>query len=104
MIRQTLVYLFISIVVVLFAKYTHLLIVYIDMLYTYVNVTLAPVFNNTDLGIMIRRVLTLVLLPVIISGIPALIYRLIKRQNMPYYIEITWIIWLIIVLSKILIQ
>jgi hypothetical protein len=94
----------ISIVVVLFAKYTHLLIVYIDMLYTYVNVTLAPIFNNTDLGIMIRRVLTLVLLPVMISGIPALIYRLIKRQNMPYYIEITWIIWLIIVLSKILIQ
>ncbi len=104
MLRQSIGYLLLSIIVVLFAKYAHLLIVYIDMFYTYVNVTLAPVFNNSDLGILIRKILTLVLLPAAIVGIPALIYLAIKGKRMPYFIEITWIVWLVIVLSKILIR
>lgn len=104
MLRQSIGYLILSIIVVLFAKYAHLLIVYIDMFYTYVNVTLAPVFNNSDLGILIRKILTLVLLPVVIVGIPALIYLALKGKRMPYFIEITWILWLVIVLSKVLIR
>jgi len=104
MLRQSIGYLILSIIVVLFAKYAHLLIVYIDMFYTYVNVTLAPVFNNSDLGILIRKILTLVLLPVVIVAIPALIYFAIKGKRMPYFIEITWILWLVIVLSKVLIR
>lgn len=104
MLRQSIGYLILSIIVVLFAKYAHLLIVYIDMFYTYVNVTLAPVFNSSDLGILIRKILTLVLLPVVIVGIPALIYLAIKGKRMPYFIEITWVLWLVIVLSKVLIR
>lgn len=104
MLKQSIIYLTLSILVVLFAEYAHLFIVYLDMLYTYINLKLAPVFSNTDLGVMIRRVFSLVLIPVVIASIPALFYRLIKGKNMPYFIEITWLLWLVIVLSKILIQ
>ena len=104
MFRQSIIYLILSIFVVLFAKYIHLLIVYIGMGYVFLNVKLIPIFNTTPFGIMIRNVFSLTLLPAIIVGIPALAYRAIKGKTMPYLIETAWIIWLIIVLSKVLIH
>jgi hypothetical protein len=103
MFKQAMGYLIISIIVVMCAKYAHLLIVYIDMFYTYLNVTLAPIFSHSELGILIRKIITLVLLPVAIMAIPALIYYAIKGNRLPYFIQITWILWLVIVMSNILI-
>lgn len=104
MLRQTLIYLLLSILVVVFAKYAHLLIVYIDTFFMFVNVKLSPIFSQTGWGLMIRKILVLMLLPMVITAIPALIYRAIKGREMPHFISITWIIWTIIVLSDILIR
>jgi hypothetical protein len=104
MLKQSIMYLLLSILIVVFAKYAHLLIVYVDIAYTYVNVKLSPIFKNSVTGSMIRNVITLVLLPIVVVGIPALIYRAIKGQTMPYFFEITWLLWLILVLSKVLIH
>jgi hypothetical protein len=104
MLRQSFIYLVLSILVVLFASYAQMLIVYLDMLYTYVNLQLSPVFSSSETGILIRQVFSLVLIPVIIACIPALAYRVIKGKHMPYFIEVTWFLWLVIVLSKVLIQ
>ena len=104
MLKQIIIYLLLSILVVLFAEQVQTLIVYIDYLYTFVNVWLAPVFSQSQLGVLIRKVVSLILIPIVIAGIPALIYRLVKGKNMPYFIQLTWLIWLIIVLSKVLIR
>lgn len=104
MLRQSMIYLFLSIIIVIFAAYAQLMIVYIDTFYTYVNLTLSPIFSRSETGILIRSVLSLVFIPVMLAAIPALVYRLIKGQNMPYFIHVTWLLWLILVLSKILIQ
>lgn len=104
MIKQSLIYLALSILVVLFATYVHVLIVYLDFAYTFITIKLAPVFSSSPLGSLFRQVLSLVLLPIVIAGIPALIYRAIKGHMMPYFMEITWFLWLIIVLSKVLIR
>lgn len=104
MLRQSLIYLLLSILVVVFAKFAHMLIVYIDMLYAYINVKLTPIFSHGGLGVTIRKVLLLVFIPIIIAAIPALIYRLIKGHEMPYFIELIWCLWLVIVLSNILIR
>ena len=42
MLRQTLVYLIISVIVVLFARYAQLLIVYIDMRFAFINIKTNP--------------------------------------------------------------
>lgn len=104
MLRQTLILLLLSILVVLFAKYAHLLIVYIDMLYTWINFKLTPIFSQTGVGIMIRKVILLVFIPILIALVPALIYKLVKGGQMPYFLELTWCLWLVIVLSNILIH
>lgn len=104
MLRQSLIYLLLSILVVVFAKYAHLIIVYIDTFFTYINVKLAPVFSQTGWGLIIRKTLVLMLLPIIITAIPALIYRVIKGKDMPHFIAVAWVIWTVIVLSNILIR
>lgn len=100
MLIQSALYLVLSILAVLFAKYVHLGIIYIDMLYTYFNVTLASFLMSSWL----RNVLILVLLPLGLAAIPAAIYRLIKKKNMPYFLEVTWVLWLVFILSNVLIQ
>lgn len=104
MLKQSIIYLLLSILVVIFAKYVHVVIVYIDMLYTYIHLLLSPIFNSGGIGSIVSKVLILVFVPILIIAIPALIYRLIKGENMPYMIELTWCLWLILVLSNILIH
>lgn len=104
MLKQSIVYLILSMLIVIFAQYAHLLVVYVVMLYTYLMIHITPLFSGSQYGILIRNVLSLVLIPVIIAGIPALIYRAIKGQTMPYFFELTWGLWLIIVMGKILIR
>ncbi len=104
MLRQSLIYLLLSVLIVVFAKYAHLLIVYIDLFYVHINLKLAPVFSQTGWGLIIRKVLVLMLLPIIIAGIPALIYRAIKGREMPHFLAVVWVLWTIIVLSVILIR
>jgi hypothetical protein len=103
-VKQGLIYLALSILIILFAEYANVLVVYLDTLYTYINLKLSPVFSSSQLGVLIRKVVSLVLIPVVIAAVPALLYRVIKGRSMPYFIEVTWLLWLIIVLSKVLIQ
>lgn len=104
MIRQICIYLMLSILVVIFAKYLHLLVVYIDTFFTYISVQLKPIFSQAHIGLLIRKVIVLVLLPVIIASLPAFSYRVVKGQQMPHFMELTWLLWLVIVMSNILIR
>lgn len=103
MTKQVLTYLILSIIIVIFAKYAHLLLVYIDIIFAYINIKLTPLFSTSEAGKLLRGTITLTALPLCITAIPALIYRSLKGGMMPYYFEATWIIWLIIVISKIII-
>lgn len=102
--KQSIIYLLASILVVVFAKYAHALIVYIDMFFIWLNWTSAPLFKHIGIGEGMSKIVILVLTPILIAAVPALIYRFIKGQNMPGMIELTWCLWLVIVLSNILIR
>lgn len=100
LLQQSAAYLILSLLAVFFAKYVHMGIIYFDMLYTYLNLSLSSYIEGT----WVRNIIIMVLLPLGLAGIPALIYRLIKKQNMPYFLPLTWFLWLVFVLSNVLIQ
>jgi hypothetical protein len=104
MLRQSLIYLFLSILIVVFAKYANTLLVFINIFFTEINLKLTPIFSQTGWGVVIRKILVLMVIPMIITAVPALIYRGIKGREMPHFIAITWIIWTIIVISNILMR
>ena len=102
MLKQGLIYLILSIIIVAFSSYAGVIIDYIKSFYGFLDVWLTPIFRISETGAMIRGTLILVLLPLVLTGVPALIYRLIKKKEMPYFMEATWIVWLIIVFSNLL--
>ncbi len=102
--RQILIYFLMSVLIVVFAKYAHLLVLYIDTFFTYINLQLSTVFSHTGWGLIIRKTLVLMFLPIILVAIPALLYRAIRGREMPYFIASIWVIWTIIVLSDILVR
>lgn len=103
MLKPSLIYLVLSFLVVLIAKYLHVLVVYIDIIYTKTNILLSPFFSSNNAGQLLMGIIVLTLLPIGITAVPALIYRALRGKLMPYYYEATWCVWLIIVISKIVI-
>ncbi len=104
LLKQSLIYLLLSVIVILFTTYAHMLIIYVDMLYTYINLKLIPLFDHSYTTTVIRKLILLVLIPLAMAAIPALIYRLIQGKNFPHFVALTWGIWLVVVLSNILIR
>ena len=102
MLKQGIIYIILSIVVVLFAKTLHLALVYLHICYDWLNLQISPIFANTLIGIGMQKVLVLTLLPILLISIPAGAYRLIKGQTMPHLFFSAWFLWLVIVLSIVL--
>lgn len=96
------IYVALSILVVLYSNYTELVTHLILQFYQWIDTHIAVFFSTTPSGLILRHVFTLVICPLIITGIPGLIYRLAKGGVMPYYLEATWLVWMVLVLSKIL--
>lgn len=104
MLKHALIFLIISILAVIFSSFTQQCIVYIHLLFITIKNWLMPVFHALDLGPTMLRICLLMLIPLTAAGIPALLYRLVKGRQMPYLIESTWVFWLILALSTILIR
>lgn len=94
------IYLALSIIAVIFAKYVNESVNFVIYLYDYIDDCLDVLFSNSPAGVLSRSSLALVVCPLIITGVPALIYYAIKRSKMPYFVETTWLIWMIIVLGN----
>ena len=104
MLRHILIFLILSLLVVIFAPYVHLVIHYITATLQLINTQISPFFSLTTGGVVLRKTVILILIPIVIAAIPALIYRLIKKKNMPHFIALVWIIWTILVLSDLLVR
>ena len=104
MLRQSILYLLFSLLVVALQQYAKLLLLYIDILFTHLSLKLSPLLTTIGLGNPLQKILLLAFTPVIIVAIPGLLYYLFTRKTMPYYIEITWCIWLVLILSILLIR
>ncbi len=104
MLKQSFIYLVLSLLIILFATYAKIFFVYVNLLYVYLDNMLMPLFGSSFIGEVIRDMLTLVLTPFLLAGIPALIYWLIKRKKMPYFLELIWLLWLVLALSNYLIH
>lgn len=104
MVKQFSLFIGLSIFLVLFAATAQQLLIYLDLIYTYTTVTLANVFQSGATGVKIQKVLSLMLLPLIVSGVPAGIYWGFKRQLMPYFYHILWAVWLVTLISHVMIR
>lgn len=102
MLKHAVIYLIVSILAILFSSYVLKLMNFLQDIFNYLAIHLTPFLQVIDLGIKTSEIFLLVIIPVVLSGVIALIYRAIKRKSMPHFIELTWIFWILLVLSNIL--
>ncbi len=95
-------YLLFSMLVVFLAQYIKIGLIYLDILYAHVSLYISPIFSNSGNGAITRTITILTIMPLMMSGPPALLYRFVKKKPMPYFFELTWFFWLVLVLSKML--
>jgi len=99
-----LTYLILSILIILFSQYTREAGSFIVDFYNYVDGHIEIFFSRSPGGIALRHIVALVVCPLIISGIPAMIYHAVKHSAMPYFMQITWLLWIVIALSTVLVR
>lgn len=100
MLKQSLLYLVLTILVVLLARYVYYGLLYLNSIYYYLYSLIYPLFNPGYHGKIIIKVILLLIIPLMMAGVPALIYRLIKGRDMPYFNEAVWCVWVVVLISN----
>jgi hypothetical protein len=75
-------------------------LVYADILFIHCNKALAWYFTDPWLA----KTITLIILPFGLMSIPAGFYWIVKRARMPYFLELSWALWIIFITSNLLIH
>lgn len=85
-----------SILVVLFKAQFAELIHAIASLHNMISDKLAGLLTGFSAGALVAHLLSLVLIPIIVALIPAFIYWIIYRSEMPHWLVVVWVIWVML--------
>ena len=95
MLKQSILLVAISIVIILSMSYAKQGIEMLLYAHDWISQLLTDVFTVGQAGNLVRELITLLSIPLIAGFIPALVYWGIKRHFFPYFMQIVWIVWLI---------
>lgn len=95
MLKQIIVLILLSLIVILATPQAHLLITWILSVHHWILETLTPIFSGGEAGNITRKLIALLAAPIVVALIPALIYWLMKRKWFPYFMEFVWVTWLV---------
>ncbi len=95
MIKQIIAVIILSIGLVLSLPYFQHAVQLLISAHDWVAQILTNVFSGGKAGNLARELIALLVLPVVVSAIPTMIYWIIKRHWFPYFMEIVWVVWLV---------
>lgn len=98
MIRHLALLLLLSFSLLFVMPYLQWLVVKLYQFELFFTYQIGLVFSNGMIGRIIRQVLALTLTPVILAGIPAIIYWIYSRRTLPHLAFIIWGLWFMLVL------
>lgn len=61
----------------------------------WISQVLTDIFSGGQGGNIARELIALLSIPVLVGLVPAVIFWLLKRRWMPFFMEIVWILWLL---------
>lgn len=62
----------------------------------FVSAQLIALFPKSQIGELVAHLLSLVLIPIIIALTPCFIYWLIYRTEMPNWLVVVWVVWVML--------
>lgn len=96
MLKQSLLILAASILVIFFARELNVIIVLLANAHHFVAAELGKLFANGTIGSIVRRAIALFIIPFIVALIPTLIYWAVTRTEFKYFAHIFWTAWIIL--------
>ena len=85
----------ISLIIIVSMPYAQQMLQYIVAAHDWISDMLKEVFSVDQAGNIIRQLIALLVIPLVVSLIPAIIYWLARRQKLPYFMELVWVVWLV---------
>jgi hypothetical protein len=95
MLKNIIVLLIISLIVIVGAHHLRPLIMALLAAHDWISQALLQVFSGGKIASIIRQLIALISIPLFIGLIPTLVYWLAKRRLSPYFMHIVWAVWLI---------
>lgn len=95
MFKQIVFLLVLSLLIVIGTAYAHQAMQYLVNAHEWIDGMLTEVFSGGTAGNIIRQLIALLAIPVFVGLVPAIIFWMVKRRWMPYFMEIVWVIWLL---------
>jgi len=95
MVKHLIILVLLSVLVVLGMQYPQIGVKGLLAAHDWVSQLLTQVFSGGQVGNTIRELLALLCIPVVVGLIPSIIYWVVRRHWVPYFMEIVWIVWLV---------
>jgi len=85
-----------SVLVILFkTQFTDLLHMVAEF-HNFASDKLAGLFAGSSAGELAAHIISLVIIPIIVGLIPAFIYWIFYRTEMPHWIVVVWVVWVML--------
>lgn len=85
-----------SVLVLLFKSQLTSLLHMVSSMHHLASDKFAALFSGSSVGVLVAHLLSLILIPIVIALIPAFIYWLIYRTEMPNWLVIVWVVWVML--------
>lgn len=102
MLKNAIIIIVVSVVAMFFQSQLGAVLRYLLTIHDKIADALAIVFSNAPAGRMIQETIALILIPILIGTIAALIWLMIKRNEMPHLTTSIWVIWTILLVMVLL--
>ena len=95
MIKQILALVALSILIILSMVYAQQGLTWIVSAHDWVSNMLTSVFSGSQTGDLIRKLIALLIVPLVIGLVPVIVYWFARRSWFPYFMQIVWVVWLL---------
>lgn len=99
MLKGTIVLIIVSVLAMFFQTELGHVLRYLLMIHDKIADGLAVVFSNAPAGRVIQETIALIIIPVVLGAVAALVWLMVKRNEMPHLVMTIWIIWTILLVA-----
>lgn len=96
MLKHFIVFLILSALLILTLPYCHQALQLLLQFHQFLIGVLSRIFANGSLAVFLKRLIVLLIIPIILGAIIATLYWAVRRTQAPYMVHFVWIVWIVL--------
>jgi hypothetical protein len=95
MYKQIIALLVLSLLIVIGATYFAIILQWILDIHQGVIHVLSRMFSTSSAGEIATQFVAFILMPLVVAAVIAIVYKLLRKKMVPYFMHIIWVLWII---------